>query len=114
MPIPTRNPLAKRTVFPPVLINNAGAATTTIFDSAVDGPLGQVVIQNCGVAPIKYAFNTSASDVVFHGVLAACGTVDDGLGSLVSITDEASIVSISIYGAAAHRAAISKFIARNN
>jgi len=39
-------------------------------------------IQNCGTVPVKYYVSNTVdcSAEVFHGILAACTTVDDGTG----------------------------------
>lgn len=42
-------------------------------------------LQNCGTLPVKYLVSNTgdcAADT-FHGILAACTAVDDGLGSVV-------------------------------
>lgn len=41
-------------------------------------------IQNCGTVPVKYLVsNTGDCDAnTFHGILAACSAIDDGLGSV--------------------------------
>jgi hypothetical protein len=41
-------------------------------------------LQNCGIVPVKYLVSaTGDCDAnTFHGILAACSTVDDGLGSV--------------------------------
>lgn len=55
-------------------------------------------IQNCSIVPVKYLIdndnNCDANN--FHGILAACSAVDDGLGSVLqmSITSQ----RISIFG----------------
>lgn len=56
-------------------------------------------IQNCGTVPVKYLVDNDnlATDLNFHGILAACTAVDDGLGSIIDfskVTDRVSIIGV--------------------
>lgn len=53
-------------------------------------------IQNCGTVPVKYLIDNENNCTAenFHGILAACTAVDDGLGSVLQFSITADRVSI--------------------
>ena len=63
-------------------------------------------LQNCGILPVKYlvADTGDCSADNFHGILAACTAVDDGLGSVVQfgITGE----RVTLFSTGAIRVAV--------
>jgi len=55
-------------------------SSTTIRRSAA-----KIRLQNNGTTVIKWAINTPVSANAYHGILAACASAEDGLGSILAL-----------------------------
>ena len=53
-------------------------------------------IQNCSIVPVKYLIDNDNNCTAdnFHGILAACSAVDDGLGSVLQMSITSQRISI--------------------
>lgn len=57
------------------------------------------VVQNCGTVPVKFLIdneNNCTADM-FHGVLAACASQDDGTGGIINfdkVSDRISVLGV--------------------
>ena len=81
-------------VLPPRLVTANGVAL------AFRQGIVQRFIQNCGTVPVKFLISKDPADLattdMFHGILAACTSVDDGLGSVLDFSKV--VGQISIFG----------------
>jgi len=77
-------------VLPPLLLTANGQALEARTGSAFR------ILQNCGTVPVKFLVDPENSPTAdtFHGILAACSAVDDGLGSIVNFSQIPRRVSI--------------------
>jgi len=71
--------------------------------------LKNMYIQNLGVTPIKYAMNSTATALNFHGIIAAGSSIDDGTGAMMELVNTSAIVQVSLFSTGAFRASVVKF-----
>ena len=110
--IRTYNPLERKNVFVPMIVDAAAATAFEIYNEATESVCDKIYVHNLAAGPLKVAINQECTDATFHDIIAGDSIgLDQGYGAqYVFDIRQNGIKSLSLYstGAIALRAAVQK------
>lgn len=87
----------KGMIAPPEVKDIAAGASLAITNADLRKyGMDYIGVQNVGLAALMFAYNCDAAPGLYHGILAACVALEDGLGSVIGI-DKMYVEKLTIY-----------------